>query len=83
LYKVATSLSAQRPEPLPLIRLCPLIRTCRLCAESADVRIAAQQLLMNTPELLARVMEIILRRLKHLDGSGRGNPAASDRLNHR
>ncbi len=38
---------------------------------------------MNTPEFLARVMEVILRRLECLDRRGRGNPPAADRLDHR
>ena len=38
---------------------------------------------MRTPELLARVMEIILCHLESLDGRGRGNPTTSDRLDHR
>ncbi len=38
---------------------------------------------MRTPELLARVMKIILRHVESLDGRGRGNPATSDRLYHR
>jgi hypothetical protein len=50
---------------------------------NASRKIAAQQFLMNTPELLARVMEVILRRLKRLDRRGRGNPTASDRLDDR
>lgn len=38
---------------------------------------------MRTPELLARLMEIILRHLESLDRRGGGNPTASDRLDHR
>jgi hypothetical protein len=66
-----------------LIRALPSLPRTGLCVESASGRIAAQQLLMNPPELLARVMEVILGRLEGLDGSGRGNPATSDRLDHR
>ncbi len=50
--------------------------------ESADGRIAAQQLLMNSPQLLAGSMEIVLCRLERLDGSRGGHPATSDRLDH-
>lgn len=37
---------------------------------------------MNAPELVARVMEVILRRLESLRRRGRGNPPAADRLDH-
>ncbi len=50
--------------------------------EGADGRIAAQQLLMNSPQLLAGSMEVVLGRLESLDGSGGGHPATSDRLDH-
>ncbi len=38
---------------------------------------------MYAPELLARVMKIILCHVESLDGRGRGSPAAPDRLDHR
>jgi hypothetical protein len=51
--------------------------------ESAGGRLAAEEFLVRTPELPARVMKIILRHLESLDRRGCGNPTASDRLDHR
>lgn len=49
---------------------------------STDGRIAAQQFLMNSPELLARSIEVVLRCLKSLGWCRCGHPTTSNRLDH-
>ncbi len=50
--------------------------------EVAHRRVAAQQLLMNSPELLAGSIQVALRRLESLNGSRCGHPTTADRLDH-
>lgn len=83
--EVAARVNSGFPIPWKSLPTIGRVHTPASCLVTENTRrdIAAQQLLMNPPEFLPRVIEVILRRLDRLGGRGGGNPSAADRLNHR